>query len=164
MKYVSVLTVIALAMGLAACGGSSSSSPPVVVMNPATGTWSATMASTAGQQLGSFTFNMMQNNTMLSGSNMNFSSMAGLGPCFGAGTVFNGQMGAGMMNGGAVNMTMTWTPPGGASTNTLTLKGTMATGMGSGTGTFTLTGETPGCTSQSGTFSMTRMTNGGMMM
>lgn len=165
MKYVGALAVIALAMVLAACGGSSSSSSsPPVVMNPATGTWSATMASTSGQQMGSFSFNMMQNNTVLSGSNMDFTHIQGLESCFGAGTVFNGQTGPGMMNGGTVNMTMSWTAPGGTQTNTLTMKGNMAQGMGSGSGTFTLTGQTTGCNSQSGTFSMTRMTNSGMMM
>ena len=163
MKYVLVLGAAVLAMALGACGGSSSSSSQPVVANPGTGTWSATMASTSGQQLGSFSFNMMQNNTALSGSNMNFSNMGSLGPCFGAGTVFNGQMGPGMMNGGTVDMTMSWTPPGSSSTNTLTMKGTMATGMGSGNGAFTLTGQTPGCTSQSGTFSMTRTNSSSMM-
>ncbi len=164
MKYVGVLVIIALAMGLAACGGSSSSMTQPVVMNPATGTWSATMASASGQQLGSFSFNMMQNNTQLSGSNMDFTHIQGLESCFGAGTVFSGQMGPGMMNGGTVTMTMSWTPPGSTMTNTLTMKGNMAHGMGSGNGTFTLTGQTPGCTSQSGTFSMNRMTGSGMMM
>ncbi len=165
MKYVGALVVLALAMGLAACGGSSSSSSsPPVVMNPATGTWAASMAATGGQPLGSFTFNMMQNNTALSGSNMNFSNMASLGPCFESGTAMTGQMGAGMMNGGTMNMTMTWTEPGTMLTNTLTMKGNMATGMGSGNGTFTLMAQTPGCTSQSGTFNMMRMNSGGMMM
>jgi hypothetical protein len=35
--------------------------------------------------------------------------------------------------------------------------------MGSGNGTFMLTGKTTGCTSQNGTFTMSRM-NMGMMM
>jgi hypothetical protein len=60
------------------------------------------------------------------------------------------------MNGGTMNMTMSWTPPGSMQTNTLTMNGTMAMGMSSGNGNFTLTGETPGCHSQSGTFSLTR--------
>lgn len=158
MKYVAVLAALALTMALAACGGTSSPSQPVVT-NPGTGTWSTTMHSASGQQLGSFTFNMMQNGTALSGNNMDFTQMQSLEPCFGAGTTFSGQMGPGMMNGGTMNMTMSWTPPGSLQTNTLTMNGTMATGMGSGNGSFTLTGQTPGCNSQSGTFNMTRTTH-----
>lgn len=154
MKYLAVLGAVALAISLVACGGSNNSSSQPT--NPGTGTWSATVAAASGSQLGSFTFNMMQNNTALSGSNMNFSNMGTLGSCFGAGTVMNGQMGPGMMNGGNVDMTMSWTPSGSTLTNTMVMKGTMATGMGSGNGAFTLTGQTSGCTSQNGTFSMTR--------
>lgn len=164
MKYVRVLGAIVLATGLAACGGSSSSnSPSQPPANPATGAWTETLANASGQQLGMFSFSMMQNGTALSGNNMNFSNMATLGPCFGTGTVMTGQMGPGMMNGGDVNWTMSWTPPGSAATNTLVMKGTMGMGMGSGNGTFTLTGQTPGCTSQTGTFSMSRITANMMM-
>lgn len=162
MRYLGILGVFALAISLAACGGSSNSSSTTTPANPGTGAWSATFATVSGQQLGSFSFNMMQNNTMLSGSNMNFGNMGTLGPCFAAGTVMNGQMGAGMMNGGDMDMTMSWTSSGGTSTNTLVMKGTMAMGMGSGNGTFTLTGQTMGCSSQNGTFTMTR-TSSSMM-
>jgi hypothetical protein len=151
-------------MGFTACGGSSSNSSSQPPTDQGTGTWSATLTTASNQQLGSFTFNMMQNNTSLSGSSMNFGNMGSLGSCFGAGTVMSGQMGPGMMNGGTMNMTMTWTPPGGTSTNTMTMKGNMASGMGSGSGTFTLTGQTPGCTSQSGNFNMSRTSSGMMMM
>lgn len=110
--------------------------------------------------MGSFTFNMMQNNTSLVGSNMNFANMgSSLAQCFGAGTVMNGSMGSGMMNGGTMTMSMSWTPSGSTQTNTMTMQGNMAMGMGSGSGTFTLTGQTPGCTSQTGNFTMSHMSN-----
>jgi hypothetical protein len=153
MKYVGIIVATALAALLVACGSDTSST----VTNPANGAWSATVANSSGQQLGSFTFNMAQNSTALTGSNMNFSNMGTLAQCFGNGTTFTGQMGPGRMNGGTMSMTMSWTPSGGTQPNTLTMQGTMAMGMGSGSGTFTLTGQTPGCTSQMGTFTMTHM-------
>jgi hypothetical protein len=154
MKRMGVAATIALTVGLVACGGGTSSMTRTT--NPATGAWSETLASMSNQQLGSFTFNMMQNNTALTGSGMNFGNMGSLAQCFGngtmmSGTMMNGQMSMGMMNGGTITMTMSWTPSGSMETNTITMQGTMAMGMGSGSGTFTLTGQTPGCTSQTGT-------------
>ena len=157
MKRVGVLAAIALVIALVACGGSNSSTT-----NPATGAWSETLATSSGQQVGSFTFNMTQNGTALSGSSMTFANMGSLSQCFGNGTTMSGQMGAGMMDGGTMTMTMSWTPSGSMGTNTLTMQGNMAMGMGSGSGTFTLTGQTPGCTSQTGTFSMTHISSGMM--
>ncbi len=159
MKRLGVVVVITLTVMLAACGGSSSS--PSTTTNPATGAWSETLASSSSLQLGSFTFDMTQNNTALTATGLNLTNMGLLAPCFGAGTVMSGQMGPGMMNGGAVTITISWTSPGGG-TNTLTMQGNMAIGMASGSGTFTLAGQTSGCTSQTGTFSMTR--SSGMMM
>jgi hypothetical protein len=155
MKYLSMLLAVSIIAVATACGGGGTSSQTSTSANPATGAWSETLASPAGQQLGSFTFNMAQNSTALSGSNMNFSNMGNLAQCFGSGTVMNGQMGPGMMNGGSMNMTMSWTPQGSSSTNTMTMQGNMAMGMGSGSGTFAMVGQTSGCSSQSGTFSMT---------
>jgi hypothetical protein len=85
---------------------------------------------------------------------MNFSNMGDLSQCFGTGTVMNGQMGPGMMNGGTMNMTMSWTPQGSTATNTMVMQGTMANGMSAGSGTFVLTGQSAGCTSQTGRFTM----------
>ena len=152
MKYLGLSMILLLASAMIACGGGSSSS--TTTTNPATGAWSETFATTTGQQLGSFTFNMAQNNVALSGSGMNFANMGAFSQCFGSGTVMTGSMGPGMMNGGSMSMTMSWTPQGSAETNTMTMQGSMANGMGSGSGTFTLTGQTSGCTSQTGTFSM----------
>jgi len=60
------------------------------------------------------------------------------------------------VNGGPMTMTMSGTQPGGIALNTVTMQGNMAAGMTSGSGTFTLAGQTSGCASQSGTFTMTR--------
>lgn len=150
MKYARALTVITLGLMLIGCGGSSNVTPG----NPASGAWSETLASPAGQQLGSFTFDITQNNTALTGSTMNFSNMGPLAQCFGAGTVMTGQMGQGMMNGGSMTMSMSWTAPNSTVTNILTMQGNMSMGMGSGSGTFTMTGQTPGCPSETGTFTM----------
>jgi hypothetical protein len=150
LEIIAATTLVAMLIG---CG--SGTTNPSSVTNPATGAWSATIDNSSGQQVGSFTFNMMQNGTALSGNNMNFSNMGALAPCFGTGTTFAGQMGPGMMNGGTMGMTMSWTPPGATQPNTLIMQGTMGMGMGSGSGSFTLSGQNPGCTTQAGTFTMT---------
>lgn len=151
MKRVSALAPVILAAALVACGGGSSFN----AVNPGSGTWSETFISTSSQQLGSFTFVMTQDGTALTGSNMNFANLGPLAPCFGSGTVMNGQMGPGMTNGGTMNITMTWSPQGSAQVNIMSMQGNMATGMVSGAGNFNLTAQTPGCTSQFGTFTMT---------
>ncbi len=151
MRYVGSFFVVGLVIAFAACGDNSATKT-----NPGTGVWSTTLITSTNQTLGSFPFNMTQNGTTLTASNMNFSSMpAAFDDCFGAGTVMSGQMGAGMMNGGTMTMTMSFTPPGSNLTNTLVMQGSMGLGMLSGSGTFTLAGQTPGCTSQTGTFTMT---------
>ncbi len=156
-KSFGILVATTLAAMLIACGGGNTS--PSSVTNPATGAWSETIDNSSGQQLGSFTFNMMQNGTALSGSNMNFVNMGALAPCFGIGTTLVGQMGPGMMDGGTLGMTMSWTPPGATQPNTLIMRGTMGMGMSLGSGSFTLNGQTPGCTTQAGTFTMTHTSN-----
>jgi hypothetical protein len=158
MKRAGTFAAILLTAALIACGGTTSSVTRTTgTTNLATGAWSETLASSSGQQLGSFTFNLTQNNTALTGSNMNFTNMSSLAQCFGAGTVMSGQMGPGMMNGGMMTITISSMSPGSTETNTMIMQGTMTMGMGSGSGTFNLTGHTPGCTSQTGTFSMTHM-------
>jgi hypothetical protein len=153
MKCTAAFLAIFLTAVLVACGGGGASSNTTT--NPATGAWTETLATTSGQQVGSFTFNMTQNNTNLMGSSMNFANMGSLTQCFGTGTVMNGSMGSGMMNGGTMTMSMSWTPSGSNQTNTMTMQGNMAMGMGSGAGTFTVTGQTSGCTNQTGNFTMT---------
>ena len=152
MKNLTVLAILVVTFTLIACGGGSS---PAANTNPASGSWAETLNNTTGQQLGSFTFDITQNNTNLTGSTMNFANMGSLDQCFGTGTAMSGQMGQGMMNGGTMTMSISWTGLNGAGTNTMMMNGTMAMGMGSGSGTFTLTGQTPGCMSDTGTFAMT---------
>jgi hypothetical protein len=162
MKRVGTYATIFLTVVLIACGGATMSSPmkttgTTTTTNAATGAWSETLSDSMNRQLGSFTFNMTQNNAALNG--MSFANMGPLAQCFGAGTVMSGQMGPGMMNGGTMTMTMSSTLSGGTETNTMTMQGTMTMGMGSGSGTFTLIGQSPGCPSQTGTFSMTHISN-----
>jgi hypothetical protein len=151
MKGRGALAAIGLAVTLVACGGSSSS------MNTADGAWSETLSSSTGQQLGSFTFTVTQNDAAFTGSGMNFTNMQSLAQCFRTGTVMNGLIQHGMMNGSPLTMTMWWTAPNDTGANNMYMKGNMAMGMSSGSGTFTLTGQAPGCTSQQGTFTMTHM-------
>ncbi len=150
MKRPRLFWVIALAITLGGCGSSNSSSTHL-----ANGAWSAALSSSTAQSLGSFTFTMTQNGTALSGSDMNFATMDSLAPCFGMGTTMNGNMGQGMMNGGTMTMTMSWTAPNNGGTNTVAMNGDMGMGMHSGSGTFTLTGHTSGCASEDGNFTMT---------
>ncbi len=157
MNYLSRIVPVIFLAAAVSCGGGSSSSQNS--NNLGTGAWSESLVGAGSQQIGSFTFNMTQSGTALTASSMNFGNMGSLTQCFGSGTVMNGQMGSGMMNGGAMNMTMSWTQPGGGATNTMTMQGTMANGMMSGTGAFTLTGQSSGCASQSGTFTMTHTSN-----
>ena len=156
MKSIGIFALIALAILSSACGGGSSSTNPANT-NPANGTWSETLSGATGQPLGSFTFTVAQNDTTLTGTEMNFANIGSLGSCFDTGTVMTGQMGQGMMNGGAMTMSRCWTASNAAGTNCMTMQGNMGMGMHSGSGAFTLTGHTPGCTSQQGTFMMTHM-------
>lgn len=151
MKHLVALALL-LALMLAACGGNAGSTQ--TSSNPGTGTWVESLTTTSGQQLGSFTFDLTQNNITLTGSNMDFASMGSLSGCFGTGAVMNGQMGQGMTNGGTMSMTMSWTPQGSTATNTMVMQGTMANGMSAGSGAFVLTGQTSGCTSQTGSFTL----------
>lgn len=160
-RLLSAIGVALLSIGMIACGGGASSPGSGPAAGTATGSWTNTLAA-SGQQLGSYTFNATQNNTALTANGMNFANLDFLAQCFGNGAIMNGQMDANMMSNHSVTMTMTWTPAGTAETNTLTMQGTMAMGMGSASGTFTLTGQTPGCASQTGTFSMTHMGQGMM--
>ncbi len=151
MKSIRVLVLILLAVAMAACGANSART------DPANGAWSEALSSSTGQPLGSFTVSITQNNTALTGSGMNFVNMGSLEQCFGTGTVMSGQMAQGMMNGGTMTMTLSWTAPNNGGTDTLAMQGNMAMGMGSGSGTYTLTGQAPGCVSQQGTYTMTHM-------
>ncbi|HTM38364.1 MAG TPA: hypothetical protein VL156_16555 [Terriglobales bacterium] len=150
MRYLFQSAVLAFAAFLSACAGGSPSS------TSANGSWSAELSTPAQPQPGVFSFNLTQTNTTLSANTLNFSGLGNLSPCFGAGTILSGNLGPAMMNSSAVAMTMSWTPPGAVATNTMTMQGNLGSTMASGAGTFVLTGQTAGCASQSGTFTMTR--------
>jgi len=151
MKVVGALAAIVLAVMMVACGGSSSST------NTTDGAWSETLSNSTGQQLGSFTFTVTQNDATLTGSDLDFTNMEALAQCFRTGTVMNGLIQQGMMNGSTLTMTIWWTASNDTGANSMYMKGNIAIGMGSGSGTFTLTGQAPGCTSDQGTFTMTHM-------
>jgi hypothetical protein len=159
-----LLAVVAL---LLACGGGSSS--PAAANNPpaqtsANGTWVAATTTSAGQQSIGFTSTITQNGSMqmmgssamMTGSGITFTTVQN---CFSAGNVtMTGTMT--MQAGGQMSMQMVMSglPQGVTSSqqNQLTMQGTMNSTFTQMTGTYTLTGVTAGCTSQTGTFTMTR--------
>jgi hypothetical protein len=148
MRCLVLATALALTISLIACGGS----PHPASAN---GSWSAVLSTSAGQQPETFTFNLTQNDVTLLANSVTFSGVDNLSSCFGMATTLSGSLSS-AVNGGPMTMTLSGTPPGGIALNTITMQGDMASGMTSGSGTFTLTGQTLGCTSQSGTFAMTR--------
>jgi hypothetical protein len=149
VKLIGSLAAILLSIVLIACGGS----PSQTATNPVAGAWSGTLTSSSNQPLGSFTFNMVQTNAKLAGIDLNLANMPGLSQCFGSGVAMNGQV----ASDGAMNLTMSFTNQVTAQTNSLAMQGTMASGMASASGNFTLTAQAPGCTGQTGSFSLTHI-------
>lgn len=115
------------------------------------GAWSGTVQDSGGQTTMTFDFSMMGG----SGSMMSVSGlqMTMATACFGAGATLSAQMGGGMMGAGGTMTMDLWSGPG-QTGNHLHMEVTMNAGMTGGSGTYTLTGTTPDCTSASGTFSM----------
>lgn len=155
MKYLALILGFALALFSAACGTNNT----LANSTTASGTWTDSLTSSTGQSLGNVTFTITQTGSTMQGMNMNFSTSPALSQCFGSNTSMTGQMNlqmgmAGMSN--TMTMTITGSPSGGSVNNTLVMQGAMSSNMNSGTGTYTLTGNTAGCTSQSGIFTMTR--------
>jgi len=148
MRCLVIATAFALTISLIACGGS----PHPASAN---GSWSAVLSTSAGQQPETFTFNLTQNDITLLANSVNFSGIDNISMCFGMATTLTGSLSS-SVNGGPMTMTMSGTQPGGIALNTVTMQGNMAAGMTSGSGTFTLAGQTSDCASQSGTFTMTR--------
>jgi hypothetical protein len=149
------MLAIALTSLLALIGCGSSSNNTTNTGNNATGNWSLTLDGTNGQPVMTFIMGMTQSSNMgLTGNNFNITMGSS---CFGPGSTMSGQLAMGGMNGMST-MTMTMASgPGPGAQNVLQMQANMPAGMASGTGTWTLTGNTPGCNSDSGTFTMTRL-------
>lgn len=146
------ILVVAL-LFLSACGDGSSNKQQA----NATGNWTTTLTSNAtGQQTLTFNFGMNQSGNTFTMSNMNFPVP---NECFGSSSVMVGQMmTSGMMSGMQMQITMDMWSNADKSGNHLTMQVGMPTGNNNQmTGTFTLAGVTPGCTSQPGTVTMSRM-------
>ncbi len=156
-RYVAAFLLLLMAVG---CGGKD----PVLQNTAADANGSWTASATAYQGAGTspldFTFTMTS-----SGMNgmMNFSNFqVGQNACFGPNSVMTGTMTmsgtvGGMMGGtGSATMSMDMWSNADKTGNHLHVDMTMASGMGSATGQYTLTGVTAGCVSSSGSFSMHR--------
>lgn len=140
---------------LVGCGGGNMSHTPSQVQ-AADGNWTAPQATPAtGPTLPTFTFTMKY----CCGSMMNMSQfqMATTTACFGPGSVMTttGQMSGGMMGPGT-QITMDLWSDAAHTGNHLNMVMVMNAAMTGMTGTYTLTGVTPGCSSGSGTISMSR--------
>ncbi len=156
MKKLSIFLAVAGLLFVAACGGGSKTTQQQA---SATGSWTTTLSSSTGQQQPiTFNFGMNQSGSMLNISNLNF---ANVNNCFGAGSVMTGQMmnsGSMMMAGMQMQITMDMWSNQDKSGNHLTMQMGMPSGNNNQmTGTFTLTGVTQGCTSQTGSVTMNRM-------
>jgi len=148
MKQFGIAILVAVGLILVACGGGGSSSS-----NSVTGNWTATLTNTDGTPAFAFTTSLTQSNgTAVTGANLTFTTSTG---CFSSAASQTGSFVlSGNFNGnitGAFQLTVTSATPSG---NTLTLQGTV--NNNAITGTWTLTGLTPGCTG-SGNFTLTRM-------
>jgi hypothetical protein len=148
-----VFLAVAL-VALVACGGSNNSSKQQAT---ATGTWAANLTNaTTGQQSLAFNVNMNQNGNNLSFSGMN---MLNGDNCFSSGSFVSGQMMAsGMMSAGMqMGMTMNIWSNSNQTGNHMVIQTEMPLGNNNQmTGSYTLTGVTSDCSSQTGTVTMTR--------
>lgn len=155
MRVIVLVCTLAGTVLLAACGGGSNSSQQATTPN---GNWTATLTSTGTtQQPITFTFGINQNGNTLIVSGMNFTN---LNNCFGTGSVMSGQMmdSGGMMSGMQMQMAMEMWSNSDHTGNHLVLTMGMPSGNNNKlTGTFTLTGVTSGCQTETGTVTMTRM-------
>jgi hypothetical protein len=147
MKQFGIVFFLAIALILTACGGGSSSS------NTLTGNWTATLTNTDQTPAFVFTTSLTQSNgSTVTGTNLTFTTSTG---CF---TSAASQTGSFILSGnfngnmtGTFQLTITSATPSG---NTLTLQGNV--NNNAITGTWTLSGLTPGCTG-TGNFTFTRM-------
>lgn len=140
---------------LAGCGGSGSApSQTTAPTTAASGTWAASVLDAQQRPALGFMFLMAPG----MGSMMTVSGfqMTQVSACFTNQATLSVQMsGSGMMGSGSTMVMDLWSGPG-PTGNHLHMEMTMASGALGGSGTYTLTGVTPGCLSASGTFTMTR--------
>lgn len=158
MRASAIPLVLVLVMG--GCGGSGTTQPQPQSQS-ANGTWMTTSASPAsGPTPPNFSFSMMGG----AGSMMNISHMQMINTtaCFGPGSVMTstapmsgGMMSGGMMGPGTQIVMDLWSDAAHTG-NHLNMVMVMNGNMDGMSGTYTLTGVTPGCLSGSGTISMGR--------
>jgi hypothetical protein len=153
-----LLGVMLASLVLTGCGGGGAAQAPMQATS-ADGTWAATTANpTTGPTPPTFSFTMTHNSgSMMTMGNLQMVVTTG---CFGPGSVMTttGQMSGGMMGGmmgPGTQITMDLWSDAAHTGNHLTMVMVMNSGMNGMTGTYTLTGVTPGCSSGSGTITMT---------
>jgi hypothetical protein len=147
MKQLGLVFSVAIALILTACGGGSSSS------NTLSGNWTANLTNADNTPAFAFTTSLTQSNgSTVTGTNLTFTTSTG---CFTSAATETGSfILSGNFNGnmtGTFQLTITSATPSG---NTLALQGTV--NNNAITGTWNLTGLTPGCTG-TGNFTFTRM-------
>jgi hypothetical protein len=150
MKYFVMMLGLALALASTACGNGYFSPP-----NSAGGTWAASLSDNTGLPIGTFNLAIAQSGNNMTVSNTDFSGIPALSACFASGTKMTGQMTSQMGTGGQSNMVtfnMTGSAHGGSVNNTFVMQGILSAGQAAGS--FTLTGNTSGCTSMTGMFAM----------
>lgn len=148
-KKLSVLCSFALVLLLAGCQNSISR---LTYAEAGTGWWTESLTSARGQHLGTLRFIVAQNGSALSMSHIDFSGSPQLEKCFAKAPIMTGVLTPGTVAGGAVTINLSYAPLSGGPTNNLTMEGSFAKNMDSGSGNFTLSGELPGCGKDSGSF------------
>jgi hypothetical protein len=148
MKHFAALALLAACAVLVGCGGSNSANPATI-----NGNWTASLTE-ANQAYGTLGLSMVTNSDgTLTVSNLTITAPS---PCFEGGTTATGSFTlSGNFNGNVTGTFGLVVKSEGSATDTLTLNGSANGNMISGT--WTLNGQFPGCTSGNGTFKMTRM-------
>jgi|HubBroStandDraft_5_1064220.scaffolds.fasta_scaffold224943_2 hypothetical protein len=146
MKNFGIAMMLFMVTALSACGNSNSG-------GTISGNWSAVLTDQSGQQPYAFTATLAQNGSVLTVTNLSFTTA---GDCFSSGTTASGAFTSTGTSGGVNTGTFQMTIQSGSGnvngSNVLTLEGTL--NNTSITGNWTETGTGAGC-ADSGTFTMT---------
>jgi hypothetical protein len=147
MKQFAALMLLGVCAILVGCGGSNSANPATI-----NGNWNASLTEANNQAYGSLGLSMVTNSDgTLTVTNLTITAPS---PCFEGGTTATGSFGlSGNFNGNVTGTFGLVVKSVGSATDTLTLSGS-ANGN-TITGTWTLNGQFPGCTSGNGSFTMT---------